>query len=352
MGTMGSSGVNASKLRTIRDSVRRYASPGVKITCLVLIPLLGMGIDGCQQSQLGPGEVGSATCLACHDGRSATDHREFRDSPHKSISCEACHGPGLNHVRNGGRLGLFITNPGRLPFDKRQEACTKCHAQDDSPGGNTVQGFLASAHFTEKGATCTDCHNVHKRGGMAISSESPTRFGNENFALLCGKCHEGAVEQFSKSAHAQLDVATCASCHDMHGQTAFTAAPEDNRLCLQCHQSFELGFQTDADVDFHTGDFHPVDPAGSGASRCTGCHLPPLEAGGLTGHDHSLFTIAPIATNEAVADGVQPAPPNSCAGVTGCHDAAVPGSGQVHDETNLDSNVDLQSLYEMIGARP
>lgn len=347
---MGPSGVNSSP-QTKED--RRATSThwrGLKFLSLAIIPVLGMGADGCWQPGLGPGEVGTATCLACHNGRSASDHQEFRDSPHNTISCESCHGPGLTHVREGGRFGLFIKNPGDLPFEKRHEACIECHDEADSPGGSTVDGFLATAHFASNGATCTDCHNVHNRGGMAISAESPARFGSENFAELCGRCHEGTVEQFAQSGHAQQDVATCASCHDMHGATMFTAAPEDNRLCLQCHQSFALGFETDEDVALHTG--HPVDPAGSGASRCTSCHLPPFEAGGATGHDHSLFTIPPIASNEAVEQGVQPAPPNSCAGVTGCHDANVPDSGPAYDENDLDSNEDLQSLYELIGALP
>ena len=127
----------------------------------------------------------------------------------------------------------------------------------------------------------------------------------------------------------------------------FRANPADNRLCAVppgCAASFRT-------VDF-PDPFHPVDPAGSGASRCTSCHLPPLDAGGAAGHDHSLFTIPPIATNDAVAQGVTPAPPNSCAGVTGCHDPGAPGSGPAHDPADLLNNEYLQSLYEMLGARP
>lgn len=337
------------------------AAPGRRMRCaraalggfgLAAVALLGLGVDGCRGTALGPGEVGTATCMACHDGRSASDQREHFQGPHKSISCETCHGPGLRHVRNGGRFGLFIDNPGRLPFEKRHAACTECHADTTMPGGDSVSGFLRTAHFNAGAATCTDCHNVHKQGGMAISATSPARFGSENYALLCGECHEGAVAGFAASTHAQLDVATCASCHNMHQGDMFRANPADNRLCLQCHQSAQLGFRTDADVDFHTGPFHPVDPAGSGASRCTSCHLPPLDAGGAAGHDHSLFTIPPIATNEAVAQGASPAPPNSCAGVTGCHDPGAPGSGPAHDPADLLNNEYLQSLYEMLGARP
>ena len=320
---------------------------------LFAVAALGLGVDGCQGSGLQPGEVGTATCLACHDGRSATDHREFLDSPHASLSCESCHGPGLNHVRNGGRFGLFIDNPGRLPFEKRHEACADCHSDAMAEGGNSVGGFLATAHFAGGGATCTDCHNVHKQGGMAISSPSPTQFSNDNYATLCGQCHEGQVDEFLLSKHAESDVATCSSCHDMHAAGMFRANPQDNRLCLQCHQSFALGFETDADVQFHTGEFHPVDPAGSGSSRCTGCHLPPVASNNaLEAHDHTLFTIPPIATNEAVQQGADPAPANSCAGVTGCHDANVPASGPAYDENDLDNNAALQSLYEMLGAQP
>ena len=321
---------------------------------MLVVSLFSMGVDGCQGANLGPGEVGTTTCLACHDGRSASDRSEFLASPHESLSCESCHGPGLTHVRNGGRVGRFIDNPDRYPFDQRHTACIACHDDMMAPGGGSTQGFLATSHFTSGAATCTDCHDVHKKGGMTVSAESALRLSIENYAAICGDCHVGQVEAFGLSTHAKRDVATCSSCHDMHKAGMFRARPEDNRLCLQCHQSSFLGFETDDDVDFHTGDFHPVDPEGSGSSRCTACHLPPVGGaeGGYQAHDHSLFTIPPLATNDAVAAGADFAPPNSCAGVTGCHDLNAPESGMPHDESDLESNRALQSLYELIGSRP
>lgn len=353
-GTMGRCSVSESG--DTKESARygRGFWTGARAAFLLVVPLFTLGVNSCQQPVLGPGEVGTTTCLACHDGRSAPDRREFLQSPHRALSCESCHGPGLSHVQRGGRLGLFINNPGRLPFDTRHTACTDCHADVTAPGGHTTEGFLASTHFTAGGATCTDCHDVHKMGGMAVSVPSPSQLSNDDYAAICGRCHEGQVDQFALSTHAKEDAATCSSCHDMHTGEMFRASPEDNRLCLQCHQSFFLGFETDEDTDFHTGVFHPVDPAGTGSSRCTGCHLPPLPAMGAepAAHDHTLFTIPPIATNEAVEQGANPAPPSSCAGVTGCHDPAVPGSGMPHDEGDLNSNENLQILYELIGAQP
>lgn len=315
---------------------------GVTVASLIFL-------GGCEPG-LAPGEVGTATCLACHDGRNGSDHAAFMTGPHQSVSCETCHGPGLRHVRDGGRLGLFINNPGDLPQERRHEACTPCHDQAASPGGSAVAGFLATTHFTSGAATCTDCHNVHLPGGMSVPVSSPARMTAEHFEAVCGACHQDTVAQFALSGHAASEVATCASCHDMHAGGMVTAEPEDNRMCLQCHQSFALGFETDEDVALHTG--HPVDPAGSGASRCTGCHMPPVEAGAGALHDHSLLTIPPLASNEAMAQGIHPAPPNSCAGVAGCHDATMPGSGPAFDENDAESNTDLQALYELMGVAP
>ena len=321
---------------------------------LCVLAVLSLGLSACQPATFSAGEVGTTTCLACHDGRSASDQREHMASPHSSLSCESCHGPGLTHVQQGGRLGLFIDNPDRMPFAERHTACTECHADVLAHGGDPAGGFLATAHFAAGAATCTDCHDVHKMGGMTVSGPSPAQLTNGQYAAICGDCHENQVADFSLSTHAVENAANCSSCHDLHAGSMFRASPEDNRLCLQCHESFFLGFETDDDVDFHTGVFHPVDPAGSGASRCTGCHMPPVPVGdgGLAVSDHTMFTIPPIASNEAVAQGASPAPPNSCAGVTGCHDPGVPGSGMPHDETDLDSNARFQTLYEQIGGRP
>lgn len=236
-------------------------------------------------------QVGTATCLGCHDGRSAPDRQPFTEGAHfaNDVSCEACHGPGFLHVRAGGRNGLFINRLYDLAFDDVPNTCAQCH---------------------------------------------PTE-----------------VDGYRQSGHAGLGVATCTDCHDLHVKGTMTRPIETNELCLFCHES--LGFVDDDAVDFHTSVFHPVDPAGSGASRCTGCHLPQLEQREPRGgpRDHTLFTIPPMASVEAAEMGILPVPPNSCAGVAGCHDPDFPG-GSPRDVNDLDLNRSLQPLYEMIGDRP
>ena len=68
-------------------------------------------------------------------------------------------------------------------------------------------------------------------------------------------------------------------------------------------------------------------------------------------HDHSLLTIAPTETN-AMIDAGQAPRPNSCAGITGCHDAGVPGSGTPYDFANTADNDTLQAFYDAIGVVP
>lgn len=256
----------------------------------IVIGLLGfvafssMGVPGCNDINT----VGTGVCIACHDGRTATQQLDFLVSEHKNIECEACHGGGYLHVRNGGRGGLFIKNPANGPFDDSYAACVDCH-------GDAVNGFLASDHAASKSVRCSDCHDVHKLGGMKRN-------------------------------------------------------PLNNDICLRCHA--RTGFTSDAIVQAHT--HHSVDPAGTGASRCVSCHLPPLARANQPNvpHSHSLMPIPPIRSNQAAELGVRPVPPNSCSGILGCHDGAVV-TAPVFDVDNLLLNqMVVQPFYDLIGKTP
>lgn len=256
--------------------------------CLVGSALCLLGVGSCQTKQQ---FVGTAVCLQCHDGVLAPDQFQFLTSTHyeQGIECEDCHGAGFLHVRAGGRGGVFI-DALREPVAEAHLSCIECHA-------GPTQGFLQSEHFLRETLSCADCHQVHA---------TPT----------------------------------------------LTAPEEDNSLCLQCHEFLE--FPDDAAVNFHTFDFHPVDPTGSGASRCAPCHMPQLEQQMPRGgpRSHSLRTVPPSATVEAFQMGVIPVPPNSCAGVAGCHDPAFPFSGPARDVNDIQLVESLQPLYELIGRIP
>jgi len=322
----------------------------------------GVGLSGCPGG--GFWEVGTHVCLSCHDGRSAPDQSGFVESPHAEMDCEACHGPGYLHVRNGGRGGLFINGLEDEPSEQ-VALCAQCHEA-------AVDGYRQGAHAVQGAAVCGDCHDVHAAQDNAAAScstchsQRAASFAESGHALLyglscgdchslhavpqdddaqlCQTCHGGETAGYRQSGHAQeAGGATCADCHAVHGPDSAWPSYTNNDVCLQCHAG--LGFSTATAVEAHTR--HPVDPEGTGASRCVGCHLPPLrrteqEAGP---HDHTLFTLPPITSNEAADAGVMPVPPNSCAGIAGCHDGTV-ARAPVFDVDNADMNVTLQAIYD------
>ena len=307
---------------------------------LIFVLLMGAYGHGCRAER----EVGTATCMACHDGFSGTDQSEFLEGPHFFIDCETCHGPGGAHVANAGRAGLFIDNPARLDFLASVADCADCHQ-------TRYNGFVDSRHALAEVASCIDCHDVHRPGGFAFDTDEGLPLTDVQYAQSCGVCHPTQVDRTALSVHGQFGIATCGTCHDTHLADTFPQSPLDNSLCLQCHQ-FQL--PDDAAVDFHTGAFHSVDPAGSGASRCVGCHMPPQLGTGeaLVPSGHSQFTVPPAVSNEAIDLGIEPVPANTCSGVMGCHDPAVPGSGSPHDWTNPAENSTYQLLYDSIGEIP
>ncbi len=168
--------------------------------------------------------VGTKECAQCHSDQ--TDH--FASATHArlalsdpkvgDIGCEACHGPGSQHVKAGGGKGTII-NPRKSP-----ETCFQCHL--DKRG----QFSLPNTHPVLAGKIgCVDCHDVHegsavKGSGAALESELET----------CTKCHTAQKGPFVFE-HAAMKEG-CTACHNPHGtvnQKMLVA--RDANLCLRCH---------------------------------------------------------------------------------------------------------------------
>ena len=221
------------------------------------------------------------------------------------------------------------------------DACLGCHNGRYAPDRSE---FPDSKH-AEVG--CEACHGggyLHAAAGgtfgLFIDVPDASRATQHEF---CGKCHENTVTEYLKSAHFASKEVACLDCHEVHDENPLRLSIVDNALCLSCHKPY--GFENDAAVSKHT--FHDVDPAGTGASRCVNCHQPPLvrvnQAEGP--HGHSMIPIQPKVSNEAIAAGITPTPPNSCAGIVGCHD----GSNQyvpVFDVDSVEDNTIVQAIYD------
>ena len=183
--------------------------------------------------------VGEAVCIACHkpqgDQFMHTVHAAaFRQNPKSELqqrSCEACHGPGSNHLKdpvspaNRGSLVGFTRGWG-TPVAQQNAMCLSCHQ-----GGSHL--FWSGSVHAVNGVGCSDCHNPMARISATGLLAKPTI--NET----CYTCHQQQRAEFAKRSHMPLPEGkmSCVDCHNPHGTTskALIKADSVNELCYGCH---------------------------------------------------------------------------------------------------------------------
>ena len=114
------------------------------------------------------------------------------------ITCEQCHGPGVDHVST--------KSASEIDIDTSPELCGSCHNRGgmmvapEAKGGfirhhEQYNEWQLSAHSSEN-VTCNDCHEPHLG----------TRYDNEGFKTTCESCH-------GQKANAHLVPVECTTCH-------------------------------------------------------------------------------------------------------------------------------------------
>jgi predicted CXXCH cytochrome family protein len=193
-------------------------------------------------------------CADCH----STDlQRNYDPASHRyettwseiNVACEACHGPGAEHVARAesgeadpSQAAASIESLSAGPFagrnrdrQRRQiETCAPCHARRSPvhPGGLPgtpltdsfrpallspdlyhsdgqildevyVYGSFVQSRMYGEGVTCTDCHDPHSLELVAD--------GN----AVCTQCHEAAAFDVEAHTHhpAESEAGRCVSCH-------------------------------------------------------------------------------------------------------------------------------------------
>lgn len=161
-------------------------------------------------------------CFACHTTAGVVNGRPDAEHAMPGVTCEACHGPGANHVA-AAKSGLIdeaaakIMNPANLNPVELVDYCGSCHrtwwdvVQDESPGPKSLrfQPYrLENSRCWGKGdsrITCVACHDPHR----------PLVTDTASYDDRYLSCHvtEGKPTSDHQGAACPTSKKNCVSCH-------------------------------------------------------------------------------------------------------------------------------------------
>lgn len=163
-------------------------------------------------------------CFGCHSTASSTDGVFHPERLIPGVSCEACHGPGAQHVaqmslEHDARTSTLIFNPARLGPNDSVDFCGACHRTSADVSLNTISGLFLlrfPAYGLEQSRcwrnsdarlTCTACHDPHKPRVQEAAF----------YDKVCVSCHSPATAGSREQAHAnaicKVSNHDCVSCH-------------------------------------------------------------------------------------------------------------------------------------------
>jgi len=207
--------------------------------------------------------VGAETCKTCHeDMPSKGFYKTYEDSPHYATmldtkkgpewhGCEACHGPGKEHVEGGGDKSKIFTFK-NASAKEISDRCLGCHTY-----GEEHSNFARSAHL-QNNVSCIDCHSPHH-------PKESQRLMREKQPQLCYSCHQEVSQQFNRPFHHRVNegLVRCSDCHNPHGgflNRQLRATATQDTVCFKCHSDKAGPF---------VFEHHAVKIEG-----CTACHIP------------------------------------------------------------------------------
>jgi tetratricopeptide (TPR) repeat protein len=221
----------------------------------------------------GPFQNWNYMCAECHStevkkGYDPAADRYTTTWSEIDVSCEACHGPGSEHVEWGRAVVLEQTPP------EAEHMGLAVRLTDRGRGSwiidrETDKGTrLAPPVETAELETCARCHSRRTTLTDDYVFGRPLG-GSHRLALLDeGLYHaDGQIleEVYVHGSYLQSRMhaagVTCSDCHDPHSLSLLF--PGD-QVCARCHTA----------AKFDTAEHHFHQP-GTGGSHCVDCHMPP-----------------------------------------------------------------------------
>ena len=253
-----------------------------------------------------PSHNWNSMCAECHSTHLEKNYdpvtRVFSTTwSEVDVSCEACHGPGSDHVAWAGRKpGWKQLDTGKglaIMLDERRGIQWKTDPETGKPVRSEPRGSEREIEM------CARCHarrspisSAYVHGEPLLDHYLP-RLLEEGMYYPDGQIDDevyvyGSFIQ-SRMYHAGV---TCSDCHEPHSSALRVPG---NGVCLQCHQADKY--------DRPGHHFHKQQSAGA---SCAECHMPPKTYMVVDPrHDHSMRIPRPDLS-------VKLGTPNAC---NNCH---------------------------------
>lgn len=213
-----------------------------------------------------------------------------------NVGCENCHGPGSEHVANGGR-SRFIVNPKHLSAERSSVVCGRCHDRRQGYGGPTVGYTQAVNESGELARPGISRHDLITKYTDPVKKGPTMRGQGREDNIWPDDVHSNKPHQqyadFLKSTMYRNDrlLVTCSDCHDLHGgpyARFLLHDPDDSSspLCQRCHK---------VDVLSHMETKLNAKMKGQ-LTRCIDCHMPgTANTGGIAGDFGRMIKTPPYA---------------------------------------------------------
>ena len=280
------------------------------------------GADGGTQHWTGPDMTWNSMCAECHStglmknyspatGSFATEWAE------PDVSCEACHGPGSEHVRWAEAAGADSSLPPAVVGARDRGLLVHFEPHDPTAWSlDIATGTAKPRGQPNRDAQLDACGRCHSRrtaittkyghGEPLLDTHQPALL-EDGLYFADGQIREEVYVwgSFAQSAMYRAGV-TCNDCHDAH---SLDVRGEGNAICTGCHAPARF----DA-VGHH---FHEV---GTDGARCVSCHMPARTYMSVDERRDHSFRVPDPAVAEAVG---APDPCTTChSGMTGAEAAA------------------------------
>lgn len=273
------------------------------------------GLAPGEEAEREPVLQGKNVCAECHDDEFDKHEKDV----HISVECEACHGPGRDHVR--ARRADAPESEAKMFRKLVQANCLACHrrllARPKLFPTVDVKEHFALVGVKDPDTPCQACHSPHEplylEKKVAEARKHPLihpcsdchddRAVEEKplpedhvVTFQCKDCHADVVADAKSKAHGDLD---CRTCHVFRKDSEFSGRIMKNgnpRFCLMCHEQkpFKAGGHIPLLESFEAHLDDVAEDDADRSKRCADCHV-----------DEMIHRVKGSATGNVVPSGGQ-----------------------------------------------